>query len=179
MADYYIDVANEKDEVVGKELKSKKIEKGFISRVIAILIRDAEGKFLMCRRADHKDDAAGLWDMAVCGTVECGEKYGETAKRELKEELGISCGLESLGKYYLEFEATKGGILKVFCTVFLGYSDEEPELNHELSEFRKMSFDEIEAELAATPEKFCQGFRIDFQNVREKLIREIKTTDSK
>lgn len=173
MADYYIDVVNGEDEVTGKELKSQKLEEGFISRVIAILLRDSEGKFLMCRRADHKDDAAGLWDMAVCGNVESGEAYEAAAKRELQEELAIKCNLESLGKFYLEYAATKGGTLKVFCTVFLGYSDKVPELNEELSEFRKMSFDEIETELAANPEKFCPGFRIDFENVKEKLRNKI------
>ncbi len=174
MADYYVDVVDEKDEVIGKELKSKKREQGFISRVIAVLIRDSEGKFLMCRRADDKDDAAGLWDMAVFGNVESGEKYEAAAKRELGEELGISCDLKSLGKYYLKYDATKGGIMKVFCTVFLGCSNETPKLNNELSECRKMSFEEIEKALVRTPEKFCPGFRMDFENVREKLIREIK-----
>jgi len=60
MADYYIDVVNKKDEVIGKELKSEKLLKGFISRVVAVYLRDSEGKFLMCKRADHKDDAPGL-----------------------------------------------------------------------------------------------------------------------
>jgi len=169
MADYYIDVVNKKDEVIGKELKSEKLLKGFISRVVAVYLRDSEGKFLMCKRADHKDDAPGLWDLAVCGNVESGETYEEAAARELKEELNISCPLELLGKFYEEVEATKGGILKVFCSEFLGRSDETPKLNHELSEFRKMSFGEIEAELATTPEKFCNGFRLDLELVKEKL----------
>lgn len=169
MSDYYLDVVNEKDEVTGKELKSKKLEKGFISRVIAIYLLDSGGKFLMCRRADGKDDAPGLWDSAVCGNVESGEEYKQAAERELEEELGIKCELQPLGKFYEEVEATKGGTLKVFCGIFLGRSDETPKLNHELSGFRKMSFSEIEAELSLSPEKFCHGFRIDFQNVKEKL----------
>lgn len=169
MADYYIDIVNEKDEVIGKELKSKKLEKGFISRVVAVYLFDSENKFLMCKRASHKDDAADLWDLAVCGNVESGENYEEAMKRELEEELDIDCKLEMLGKFYEEVEATKGGILKVFCGAFLGFFDETPKLNHELSEFRKMSFDEIEAELTATPEKFCHGFRIDFEKAKDKL----------
>lgn len=90
MADYYLDVVNEKDEVVGKELKSKKLEKGFISRVAAVYLCDSEGKFLMCKRADHKDDAPGLWDLAACGNVESGESYEQAARRELKEETGYT-----------------------------------------------------------------------------------------
>ena len=169
MADYYIDIVNENDEVTGKELKSKKLEKGFISRVVAVFLLDSEKKFLMCKRASHKDDAADLWDLAVCGNVESGETYQKAMKRELKEELDIDCKLELLEKFYEEVEATKGGILKVFCGVFLGFSDKIPKLNHELSEFRKMSFDEIESELAADPKIFCHGFRMDFENSKEKL----------
>src|SRR4030043_574475 len=45
MADYYLDIVNEKDEVVGKELKSRTLEKGFISRVAAIYLCDSDGKF--------------------------------------------------------------------------------------------------------------------------------------
>lgn len=169
MADYYLDVVNEKDEVIGKELKSKKLEKGFISRVVAMYLVDSSGKFLMCKRAEHKDDAAGLWDLAVCGNVESSESYEAAAERELKEELGLKCDLRPLDKFYEEVEATKGGILKVFCGIFLGHTDEVPKLNHELEEFRKMTFDEIELELATDPEKFCHGFRLDFELVKDKL----------
>ena len=90
MADYYIDIVNERDEVVGKELKSKKLELGFISRVAAVYLRDSAGMFLMCKRADRKDDAPGLWDLSVCGNVESGESYEAAAKREMQEELGFS-----------------------------------------------------------------------------------------
>lgn len=174
MSDYYIDIVNEKDEVVGKDFKSQKLEKDFISRVIAVFLRGSEGKFLMCKRAPHKDDAPNLWDLAVCGNVESGETYEEAAKRELKEELGISCELELLDKFYEETEATGGRVLKVFCGVFLGKTDEEPKLSEELTEYKKMSFMEIEAELAANPEKFCHGFRNDFQQVKEKLKSLVK-----
>jgi isopentenyl-diphosphate delta-isomerase len=170
MADYYLNVVNEHDKIIGRELKSKKLELGFISRVVAIYLRDSEGKFLMCKRADHKDDAAGLWDLAACGNVESGETYEKAAARELKEELDISCPLELLGKFYEEVEATKGVILKVFCSEFLGYTNKTPKLNHELSEFRKMTFGEIGSELTRSPEKFCHGFRIDFENVKGRLI---------
>ncbi len=169
MADYYIDVVDEEDEVIGKELKGKKLEKGFISRVVAVYILDSEKEFLMCKRASHKDDAADLWDLAVCGNVESGENYEGAVRRELKEELDIDCKLETLGKFYEEVEATKGGIFKVFCGVFVGFSDETPKLNHELSEFRKMSFEEIENELKTSSENFCHGFRIDFEKSKDKL----------
>jgi isopentenyl-diphosphate Delta-isomerase len=169
MSDYLIDVVNKNDEVIGKDLKSRKLAKGFISRVVAVYLRDSGGRYLMCKRAAQKDDAPGLWDLAVCGNVESTESYDDAAKRELQEELGIQCVLKLLGKFYEEVEATKGGTLKVFCGVFFGVTDETPQLNHELEEFRKMSISQIEAELEADPAKFCHGFRIDFEQVKGKL----------
>ena len=40
MADHYVDIVNENDEVIGKELKSKKPELNFVSRVVAIMVKD-------------------------------------------------------------------------------------------------------------------------------------------
>jgi isopentenyl-diphosphate Delta-isomerase len=169
MADYHVDIVNEKDEVIGKDLKSHKRAKGFISRVAAVYLCDSRGKYLMCKRAAQKEDAPGLWDLAVCGNVESGESYEEAAKRELEEELEINCELKLLGKYYEEVEATRGGILKVWCGVFFGITDGLPKLNHELEECRKMSISQIEAELKSDPAKFCHGFQIDFKQVKDKL----------
>jgi hypothetical protein len=41
MADHYVDIVNENDEVIGKELKSRKPELNFISRVVAVLVKDS------------------------------------------------------------------------------------------------------------------------------------------
>lgn len=175
MSDYYIDIVNGKDEVIGKDLKSQKLVKGFISRVAAIYLCDSGGKFLMCKRAAQKDDAPGLWDLSVCGNVESGESYEKAARRELREEMGLDCKLEFLGNFYEEVEATKGGILKVWCGIFFGVTDEAPKLNHELEEFRKMNISQIETELKFYPERFCHGFRTDFKLSKNKLENALQT----
>jgi isopentenyl-diphosphate delta-isomerase len=168
MADHYIDIVNENDEVIGKELKSKKPSLGFISRVVAILLRDSNGKFLVCKRGSHKKVDADKYDLAAFGNVDSGEEFQEAAERELREELDISCNLIRLDKFYQE-NIHKGIKFRIFCGVFLGESNEEPKLNHELVSFRKMSFEEIEKEMKEDPDKFCQGFRNDFNQVKEKL----------
>jgi len=168
MADHLIDVVDENDKVVGKELKSVKPEKGFISRVVAIFIKDSQDKFIVCKRGAHKKVDAEKYDLAAFGNVDQGEDYHEAAPRELQEELGITCNLTMLDKFYQE-NMHKGTKFRIFCGVFLGTTDEEPKLNHEVTEFRKMSFEEIEQEMAADPEKFCQGFRNDFNQVKHKI----------
>ncbi|MDD5178202.1 MAG: NUDIX hydrolase [Candidatus Nanoarchaeia archaeon] len=168
MADHYIDIVNEKDEIIGKELKSKKPELGFISRVVAVMLRDSNDKFIVCKRGSHKILDAEKYDLAAFGNVDSGENYGQAAKRELKEELNLHCKLTMLDKFYQEIEH-KGNKLRIFCGVFLGETDKEPELNHELVSFKRMTFKEIETEMKSNPERFCPGFVNDFNQVKEKL----------
>lgn len=168
MGDHFIDIVNEKDEVIGKELKSKKAELEFISRVVAIFLVDSKSRFIICKRGPHKILDADKHDLAAFGNVDAGEDYHTAASRELKEELDISCPLVLLDKFYQEIEH-KGKMLKIFCAVFLGRTDDEPKLNHELVSFERMSFEEIENELNNSPDKFCPGFINDFNWVRTKL----------
>lgn len=168
MADYYVDIVNENDEVVGKELKSRKTKLNFISRVVAVLVRDSNGKFIICKRSPHKKFDANKYDLSAVGNVNAGEGYEEAAKRELREELGIECQVKMLDKSYQEHEH-EGKKFKIFCGIFLANSDEEPKLNLELVSYQKMTFDEIEKNIQENPDKFCQGFRNDFNRVKKLL----------
>jgi ADP-ribose pyrophosphatase YjhB (NUDIX family) len=167
--DHYIDIVNEKDEVIGKDLKSKKPELGFISRVVAIFVRDSEGKIIVCKRGSHKKIDADKYDLSAFGNVDAGEDYEVAAKRELMEETGLVCPVVMLDKFYQENEH-KAKKFKIFCGVFLAESDEGPKLNHEVVSFRKMTIEEIEKEMREKPNDFCQGFRNDFNKVKDKLI---------
>lgn len=168
MADHYVDIVNQDDEVIGKELKSKKPELNFISRVVAVLVKDSNGMFVVSKRGPHKKIDAEKYDLSAFGNVDAGEEYEQAAKRELREELGIECQLTMLDKFYQENEHD-GKKFKIFCGVFLADSDEEPKLNHELVSYRKMTFNEIEQNMRKTPDEFCQGFRNEFNRVKKFL----------
>jgi ADP-ribose pyrophosphatase YjhB (NUDIX family) len=166
MADHYIDIVNEKDEVIGRELKSKKPELGFISRVVAIFVMDSNGKIIVCKRGSHKKIDANKYDLSAFGNVDAGEDYETAAKRELFEETGLVCPVIMLEKFYQE-NKHNGKNFKIFCGVFLAKSDEDPKLNHEVVSFKKMDVDEIE--ISKNPDIFCQGFKNDFNKVKDKL----------
>ena len=59
-----------------------------IIQVVAALIWDSDGKFLICQRPAHK--ARGLLWEFVGGKVEAGETPEAALIRECKEELGIT-----------------------------------------------------------------------------------------
>jgi 8-oxo-dGTP pyrophosphatase MutT (NUDIX family) len=81
MDDSYQDV---QDPAITVKFPIKEVKKG-----AGAIIRDEEGKLLMIR---NKKD--GLWRIPG-GHVEEGESYHDAAARELIEETGISCKLES------------------------------------------------------------------------------------
>jgi len=169
MSDHLVDVVDENDNVIGQDFKSQKIAKDFISRVVAILLLDGENNLILCRRADHKINAAGRYDLAAFGNVEAGESYENAAQRELFEELGIKCDLKFLDKFYQEVH-NDDKIYKIFCGVFTGVTDQKLTLNHELVEVKKMPLAEVENDLKNNLQKYCPGFVNDFNQVKDKII---------
>ena len=173
MADHYVDVVNEKDEVIGKEMKHKKPELGFISRFVAVLIQDSAGRIIVCKRNPHKKFDPDKYDLTAFGSVDAGEDYSAAAARELTEETGLSCPLTMLGKLYQE-NHHGDKTFRLFSGIFLGETDADPQLSHETVLFRRMTVAEIEKELAENPDAFCKGFRNDFNFVKNKLAHEEK-----
>jgi isopentenyldiphosphate isomerase len=168
MADHLVDVVNTQDEIIGQDLKSNKIAKDFISRVVAILLLNNNRDIILCKRADHKKNAAGLYDLAAFGNVEADESYEAAAHRELQEELGIKCDLKLLDKFYQEVE-NDDKKYKIFCAVFLGQTGEMLTLNHELVEVKTMSLLDFQNELQINPQNYCPGLINDYQHCKDKL----------
>lgn len=58
-------------------------------RAVHMILRDTSGAVLLQKRSMWKDRNPGLWDSSAAGHVDSGETYGEAARRELQEELGV------------------------------------------------------------------------------------------
>ncbi len=59
-------------------------------RVVHVLVFNKNGELLLQKRSLTKDVAPGKWDTSVGGHVDPGEVLLEAAKREMKEELGLT-----------------------------------------------------------------------------------------
>jgi 16S rRNA (adenine1518-N6/adenine1519-N6)-dimethyltransferase len=69
-----------------------------LHRAIHILLFNQSGEVYLQQRARSKDRHPLKWDSSVAGHVTAGESYDDTARRELREELGISVPLRRLAK---------------------------------------------------------------------------------
>lgn len=63
--------------------------KDFIGLGVGAIIINREGKFLLIKRGKKSQNEVGLWGFPG-GAMDFGETFGETIKREVKEELGIT-----------------------------------------------------------------------------------------
>jgi len=74
-------------------------------RAAAIFVRNSQGAYFVQERAAKKDIYPGYHAVATGGVVQAGEEYGETAVRELAEELGIrNAPLAAMFDHYYESE---------------------------------------------------------------------------
>lgn len=101
MQDEYLDIIDNNDKVIGKDLRDNIYAKGLnhYIRAVNIFIFNSEGKLLLPKRAMNRRIFPGCFDFSCGEHVASGEDYYQAAKRGLEEELGIkSAELIELGK---------------------------------------------------------------------------------
>ena len=94
MAEEYLDVVNENDEIVEMAKREDCHKNNLIHRSSAIFIFNDQGKLLLQKRSKSNDLYKGYWACSVSGHLNIDESYEHAAKRELKEEHGIELVLE-------------------------------------------------------------------------------------
>jgi 16S rRNA (adenine1518-N6/adenine1519-N6)-dimethyltransferase len=89
-------VVDENDEVQGYAIRSEVHGNNLRHRAVHILIFNQAGDVYLQQRSRWKDRHPLKWDSSAAGHVTAGENYDETARRELKEELGVDVPLERI-----------------------------------------------------------------------------------
>ena len=153
----WFDVVNERDEVVGRELRHIVHAKGLRHRAVHILIFNAAGQVFLQKRSQSKDISPGLWTVSCSGHVDSGEEYDPAAMRELGEELGWKPDVSPERWLRAEASAVTGWeFLWVYRLQGEGPFTLHPE---EIETGEWLSAKEIERGLEEQPEIFCPAFR--------------------
>ncbi|MGE4401902.1 MAG: NUDIX hydrolase YfcD [Desulfobulbus sp.] len=89
-AEEIVAIVDEENQPIGAVTRKIMRQQRLIHRASYILVFNTAGELFIQKRTLTKDIYPGYWDLAAGGVVLEGESYEESAKRELREELGVS-----------------------------------------------------------------------------------------
>lgn len=153
----WLDVVDDQDRVVGKELRAIIHKRSIRHRAVHILLHNSTGKLLLQKRSVLKDRYPGRWDSSASGHLASGEDYCTAAVRELEEELGIRlepCALRFLFKLPAS-EMTDQEFVTVFGCVWDGQVTPRQE---EVEEVHWLDPNEIDRLINSKPDAFSPAF---------------------
>ena len=78
---------------------ARPLPEGRFHIVCDVLIRNADGEYLLTQRDPHKDMFPGAWEASAGGSALAGESPAEAAEREMLEETGLTpAGMQLIGR---------------------------------------------------------------------------------
>ena len=92
------DVVNEHNEVIGQKTRGEVHAQKLLHRAVHIFVFNKHGEIWLQQRSHLKDVHPLAWDSSAAGHLDSGEDYATSARRELKEELGIEADTECIAK---------------------------------------------------------------------------------
>ncbi len=144
---------------------------GKLHRAFSLFVFNSQNQLLLQQRAAGKRLWPLYWSNSCCSHPRRGETMNQAIGRRVEEELGMSCSSAYLYKF--EYHASFGaeGSEHELCWVFAGQSDEPVSANDdELNDWRWITAEELEVELASHPERFTPWFKLEWPRVREILL---------
>ncbi|MFI5271274.1 MAG: NUDIX domain-containing protein [Candidatus Saccharimonadales bacterium] len=156
----FIQVVDENNKPLRSEAIETVYNNSLIHRVVLIGIKNKKGEILLQKRGKDLVTYPGRWDISSAGHVDAGESYIDAAKRELKEELGITgVELKELKLFYNRNELV-GRIQRRFITIYEVVLPNETPIkidNQEVIATKWCSLDEVRSLIELQPDKVASG----------------------
>lgn len=156
------DVVDEHDNVIEVRERSHVHRLGLRHRAAHIFLFRSDGRLLIHRRADSKEEFPSVWTSSASGHVSSGESYDISAARELEEELGITAQL----KFVLKVEACPE-TCNEFTHLYTAVSDDDVQPDpEEISAVAWVTPEELQQRLQQ-PEQFSPAFLLLFDRFQQ------------
>jgi isopentenyldiphosphate isomerase len=156
-----LDIVNDQDEVVGQADRDEVHRTGLLCRLVYVWFYTSDGKVILQKRSQTKKNDPSKLTTTASGHVSSGQSYLEAAVRETFEETGVSISeqdLVDLGVVRADY--TQGSYVSNAMRGLFAYEFDGDIANLKIEDgdgagFVTLSIDDLEAMLAAEPEKFA------------------------
>lgn len=150
---------------------------GILHRAFSIFVFNSKNELLIQKRSAEKPLWPLYWSNSVCSHPREGEDYGEAVSRRLLDEVGLHLPVQFLFKFQYQANYKQLGAENELCSVFTGKSDELPIINNsEIADWRYVSFDKLQNDIDARPEKYTPWFQTELKRIRMDFLDKIFTT---
>ncbi len=164
-------LVNEKDEKIGLMPKMEAHEKGLLHRAFSVFIFNDKNELLLQQRALNKYHTPGLWANTCCSHQRDGESSLDAGKRRLMEEMGFTTDLEERTTFIYKAPFDNGLTEHEYDHILVGRYNDEPNINpEEVADYKWMTLEEVQKDIAKNPEKYTPWFKIIF----DKFYQHIK-----
>jgi len=160
---YSLTVVDSTDNVIGSSTYDEIHSKGILHRFVLVYVFDKEKRFFLQKRAANKVHGC-MYAESVCAHVRYNEKYIETAKRRLMEELDIkqTIHFQEIIKDKV-YTKDKNWINHAFVKIYECIIDQELQLNSsEIQEGEFLPMNKVINKFIDNPNLFVPGFRQTF-----------------
>jgi len=163
-------LVDENDKELGTMEKMEAHRKSKLHRAVSIFISNSQGKWLMQQRAMEKYHSKGVWSNTCCTHPFPSETNYESAHRRLLQEMGMKADLFEIFSFIYKAKLDNELTEYEFDHVFLGISDDKPNLNlDEVMDYKYMDFAEIKQDVAKNPQNYSEWFKKIFERVQSQI----------
>ncbi len=157
MPDELLDIVNEEDVVIDRQMRSTVHLGGLLHRGVHVFLFNREGKMLVQKRSGDRSASPSLLDGSVAEHVKAGEDYLEAAIRGTKEEMGVDgIALKPIIKFKMNYGPNDNEV----SVLFKGPVDPAV-VEYDPSEIETVfyySLDEVNGMINTDKSRFCGWF---------------------
>jgi isopentenyl-diphosphate Delta-isomerase len=140
---------------------------GILHRAFSVFLFNSKNQVLLQQRASGKRLWPEHWSNACCSHPRKGERLEDAVERRLMEELGVRAPVRFLYTFEYHARYRDEGSEHELCAVFAGRFDGAVVGNDlEIAESRFVDANELDADIAARPERYTPWLKLEWARIR-------------
>ncbi len=169
-------VVDEQDKILDYKSKAECHKgNGILHRAFSIFIFNHKKQLLLQKRSEQKLLWPLFWSNSCCSHPRKGESYDQATVRRLHEELNIKAPLRFLYKFIYQARYEQIGSEYELCSVYLGRSDQPPDVNpNEIADWKYIDLPQLDEHMALYPDSYSPWFKMEWHSIRTEYIEKLE-----